>query len=79
MKRLPPNVVQKETRIRAALARGVHWSQLGGHKMAFDKNMISFPLPSWYRLVCWFSGGQPYRIRTMTHEEYNSFASNTKR
>ena len=79
MLRLPLHVVKRAEKIQADLQQGQHWSQLGGRKMRHKTNLISFSLPSWYRLVCWFDGNELYRAKTMSHERYNAIAANSRR
>lgn len=79
MQRLPSHVARKADAICTALKKGKHWSQLGGRKMRHSKTLISFALPSWYRLVCWFNGNDLYQAKTMSHERYNAIAANSRR
>ncbi|MGR3279138.1 ParE family toxin-like protein [Acaryochloris marina NIES-2412] len=78
MKRFPQDVLNQASKIHAALENGIHWSQIGGRRHNHSKHIV-FNLKHWYRLVCWQTNQSSLRIKVMTHERYNTFASNTHR
>ncbi|MEM1278886.1 MAG: hypothetical protein AAGG53_02435 [Cyanobacteria bacterium P01_H01_bin.152] len=78
MKRRPPKVTQQAERIIAELHGGTHWSQIGGRKLHHSL-LVVFNLYEWYRLICWFDNGTLVRQKVLSHQDYNSYASNTRR
>ncbi|MEM6837889.1 MAG: hypothetical protein AAF609_13650 [Cyanobacteria bacterium P01_C01_bin.120] len=78
-KQFPQRIISKSEDIWQALLAGQHWSQIGGRKLQCRNDIVVFNLPSWYRLVCWIKEGLPSHSELMSHQRYNSFASNTRR
>jgi hypothetical protein len=76
---LPPAVVKKSRKILGALAAGTPYHQLSGSKMRFDPTLIRIPVGYHYRMLCRQESNQVVPLSVLTHEQYNSIASNTKR
>ena len=75
-KRLCPTVVKRVESLIQKLRKGCHWSHLGGYRL---HGAVVFKLPSAHRLVCQFNGEALRCYEAMPHQEYDSFASNTRR
>lgn len=76
-KRLRADVTKKAEALLKKLKAGQHWSRIGGHKL---HDAVAFELPGRHRLLCWFEENEGLKKReAMTHEDYNKYASNTRR
>lgn len=76
---LPKNVVLRAREIMTSLERGGHPSTYQGKHFHFDRDLIRISLPQNYRLLCRREGDRFLPQAVLTHEAYNSVASNTRR
>lgn len=73
LRKLPhKKLIIKAREMLTELSRGVGYEKLGGKRMNYNRDMISIPLGSDYRLLCQVQdNGTLLPLKIMSHEAYN--------
>lgn len=79
LRRLPKPIVIKSRDILAELQTGTHFKTLGGKRMKPDRTVVRIPVGHRYRMICRDYQGQITPLSVLSHEDYNTYASNPHR
>jgi hypothetical protein len=72
-RKLPRGIDKKLQFVLEALRQGIAYQNFHGKRLRHNRNLISIPLGSHYRLLCWSQNHQVIPWAVKTHSEYNRY------